>query len=138
MKIVSLLLVSLLVWEGVSFARQPTLPIESSQVQAQETPQAAKIKAKVQKRGTGEKSRVKVKLVNGTEVKGYISRIEESSFALTNTKTGQTTTIPFTDVQKIRGPGLSTGSKVAIGIAVGVVVFFAIFGGLAAAGAFSG
>jgi hypothetical protein len=80
MKLVSLMLVSLLVCEGAGFAGQAPPTTATSQLQTQETPQAAKIKAKVQKRGIGTKSQVKVKLANGTEVKGYVSKIEESSF----------------------------------------------------------
>lgn len=128
MKVVSLLLASLLVCEGASFAGQATPATEASQGQVQETPQAAKIKAKVQKRGTGGTSQIKVKLVNGTEVKGYISKIEEKSFVVTDKKAGQTTTVPYADVQKIRGPGLSKGDKILIGIGVGVVVFGIVVG----------
>jgi hypothetical protein len=116
------LLASLLVCEGAGFAGQATPATEASQGQAQETPQAATIKAKVQKRGIGEKSRVKAKLVNGSEVKGYISKIEETSFTVTDKKTGQTTTVPYGDVQKIRGPGLSKSDKILIGVGVGVTV----------------
>jgi sRNA-binding regulator protein Hfq len=127
MKLVSLLLVSLLVCEGTGFADQAPPSTETSQVQTQETPQAAKIKAKVQKRGTGEKSRVKVKLANGTEVKGCVSKIEETSFTVTDKKTGQTTIVAYADVQKVQGPGLSKGGKIAlVAIGVGVVVLVAI------------
>lgn len=122
MKLVSLMLVSLLVCEGAGFAGQAPPTTETSQVQTQETPQAAKVKDKVQKRGTGEKSRVNVKLVSGLEVKGYISKIEETSFTVTGKKTGQTTTVPYGDVQKIRGPGLSKNDKILIGVGVGVAV----------------
>jgi preprotein translocase subunit SecF len=122
MKLVSLMLVSLLVCEGAGFAGQAPPTTETSQVQTQETPQAAKIKAKVQKRGTGEKSRVKVKLANGTEVKGYVSKIEETSFTVTDKKTGQTTAVLYADVQKILGPGLSKGGVIALVVVAGVVV----------------
>jgi len=128
MKLVSLMLMSLLVCEGAGFAGQAPPTTETSQVQTQETPQATKIKAKVQKRGTGEKSRVKVKLANGTEVKGYVSKIEETSFTVTDKKTGQTTAVLYADVQKIQGPGLSKGDKILIGVGVGVAVFGIVVG----------
>ena len=38
--------------------------------QTAETPQVAKIKAPVRKRGTGEKSKVRITLENGATVKG--------------------------------------------------------------------
>ena len=127
MKLVSLLLVSLLVWNEASFAGPATPARQALQSQTQEASQVAKIKAKVQKRGMGETSRVKVKLVNGTEVKGYISKIEEVSFTVADKKTGQTITVPYADVQKIGGPGISRGGKIAlVAVAVGVVVLVAI------------
>jgi hypothetical protein len=128
MKTVSLLLATLLVCNSAVFAQQPAPAPGTTQVQTQETPHAAKIKAKVQKRGIGENSRLKVKLVNGAEVKGYISKIEETSFTVTDKKTGQTTTVPYADVQKIRGPGFSNGNKILIGVGVGVVVFGIVVG----------
>ena len=89
---------------------------------------AAKVKAGVQKRGIGEKSRVTAKLVNEAEVKGYISKIEEASFTVTDNKTGQTTTMLYADVQKIQGAGLSKGAKIVIAVGVGATVFFLALG----------
>jgi hypothetical protein len=89
-----MLLVGLLVFSSVGFGAQTA-----------ETPQVAKIKAQVRKRGTGEKSKVRITLENGTAVRGYISKIEESSFEVNNVKPGQATSFSFTDVQKVQGPG---------------------------------
>ena len=47
------------------------------------TADAEKIKADVMKRGTNEKKSVRVKMLNGTKLKGYISQIGEDSFTLT-------------------------------------------------------
>jgi len=128
MRIFSLLLVASLVFTSTAFADQAALASEPQQGQAAETPQVAKIKAQVQKRGAGEKSKVRVTLANGTMVKGYISKIEDSSFEVNGSKTGQATSISYTDVQKIQGPGLSTGVKVAIGVSVGLAVAAAVIG----------
>jgi uncharacterized membrane protein len=128
MKNVSLLLVTLLVCNSVVFADQAAPASVTTQVQTQETSQIAKAKAEVQKRGIGEESRIKAKLVNGAEVKGFISKIEEASFAVTDKNTGQTTTIPYADVQKIQGPGLSKGGKIVIAVGVGAAVFFLALG----------
>lgn len=127
MKVFSLLLVGLLVCESSALAAQETSITATEQVQKQETAQVEKTKAKLQKRGTGEKSQVKVRLVNGAELKGYVSKIEESSFTVTDKKRGQTTTVPYVNVQKIQGPGTSKGAKIAlVALAVAVVVFVAI------------
>ena len=125
MRVACLLLVGLLVCENSVLAAEATPITGTEQVQKQEAAQAAKTKAKMQKRGTGEKSQVRVRLVDGAEVKGYVSKIEESSFNVTNKRTGQTTTVPYANVQKIQGPGTSKGAKsplVAVGVAVVVLV----------------
>ena len=88
--------------------------------QAQEASQTARVKTEVQKRGIGEKSRVKVRLRNKAEVKGYISKVEDASFDVTDKSTGRATTIPYADVEKVQGSGLSKGAK--IGIIVGATV----------------
>ena len=87
----------------------------------------------MQRRGISEKSCVKVKLRNnGAEVKGYISHIDETSFQVTDQKSGQVTTINYADVQKVKGRGLSTGAKIGIASAIVggvlVVAFLLTFG----------
>ena len=117
MRTLSMLLVALLVFSSAGYAAQSA-----------EAPQVAKVKAQVKKRGTGEKSKVRVTLGNGTVVKGYISKIEESSFDLDGSKTGRATSISYADVQKIQGPGLSTGAKIAVGVGIGVAIVALVIG----------
>ncbi len=81
-----------------------------------------KIKANVTRRGTGEKARVNVKMLNGTKMKGFISQADEDSFTLTDSKTKQTTTLAYSDVAQVKKQGLSTTSKILIGVGVGVAV----------------
>ena len=116
MKHFTLLLVAVLVFNSVAVPQA---------TQTQGASQAAKVKAEVQKRGIGEKSRVKVRLRNKAEVKGYISKIEDASFDVTDKKTGRATTIPYMEVEKIRGSGLSKGAKIGI-IAGAAVVTVAV------------
>lgn len=130
MKHVSLLLVAALVFSSVASATQTAQTSQTTEGQTQQTVQDAKVRAEVQKRGVGEKARVRVKLLDGAEVMGYINKIEEASFEVTDKKTAQTTTILYADVQKIRGPGLSKGAKIVIGVVV-VVVIMAITSAIA-------
>jgi hypothetical protein len=88
---------------------------------------ATKVKASVQKRGIGEKSRVKVKLRNKEEIKGYINKIEDASFDVTDKTTGQATTILYIDVERIQGAGLSKGAKIGIIAGVGVAIVAVVF-----------
>ena len=81
-----------------------------------------KIKANVTRRGTGEKARVNVKMLNGTKLKGFISQAGEDSFTLTDSKTKQTSTLAYSDVAQVKKQGMSTGTKILIGVGVGVAV----------------
>ena len=83
----------------------------------------AKMKAAVARRGTGEKSRVTVKLRDGAKLKGYITQTGEDSFVLTDSGTGQMSTVSYRDVAQVKGRGgLSTAAKIGIGVGIGVVV----------------
>jgi hypothetical protein len=126
MRVLSLFLAALLVFTSIGFADEPILRPETPQGAPREAQRVARIKAEVQKRGAGKNSKVRVTLENGATVKGSISKIEESSFDVIANKTRQATSILYSDVQKIRGPGLSTGAKIAIGVAIGVVVLVII------------
>jgi hypothetical protein len=81
-----------------------------------------KIKADVAKR-VGKKNRVTVKLQDGSKLKGRITQAGEDSFTLTDSKTGQTSTLAYRDVTKVEGHGLSLGAKIALGVGIAVVVF---------------
>jgi hypothetical protein len=81
-----------------------------------------KIKANVSKRGTGEKARVNVKMLNGTKMKGFISQTGEDSFTLADSKTKQTSTLAYSDIAQVKKQGMSTGTKILIGVGVGVAV----------------
>jgi hypothetical protein len=105
-----------------SAAAATTFGQEAVQPSPQQTALVAKVKAKVQKRGTNDWSRVKVTLRDKSEKKGRITGIGEDSFSLTDQKTGQVTTISYADVKSIRGSGLSDRAKVTIGVVTVVVV----------------
>lgn len=94
----------------------------------QEARQAAKVKASVAKRGVGEKARIKVKLRDRTEVKGYVSQAGDDSFIIKDAKTGGATTIAYRDVAEVKGKGLSKGAKIAIYIGTGVGIAIVVVG----------
>jgi hypothetical protein len=84
-----------------------------------------KVKASVAKR-TGKKSRVTVKLQDGSKLKGQISQAGEDSFTLTDSKTAQTRTLAYRDVAEVKGQGLSLSTKILIGVGIGVGVLVII------------
>jgi hypothetical protein len=112
MKSVAILLAIVVQLNSLTSAQSSVPPAEPS------IPAAA-IRTEIRKRGAGEKSRVKVSLRDGSEVKGYITKIDDSSFEVTDKKTGSSKSVAYVDVRKVQGPGLS--SVVKIGIVVGVV-----------------
>jgi len=87
-----------------------------------------KVKTAVVRRGTGEKSKVVVKMKDGTKMKGYISQTGEDSFDLTDSKTKQTTAVAYGDVAQVKKQGLSKGAKIALGIGIAAAVTVVVLG----------
>jgi hypothetical protein len=87
---------------------------------------AEKVKANVLKLGTGESTRVKVKLRDKTKLEGYINETGAETFTLIDRKTGVATTIAYPDVKSVQGNNLSTGAKIAIGIGIAATLIFII------------
>ena len=79
-----------------------------------------KVKAGISKLGVGKEALVEVKLRDKTKLAGYISAVEEDSFVVSDAKTGDATTISYSNVTQVKGHNLSTGAKIAIGIGIGV------------------
>lgn len=93
-----------------------------------EAARAAKVKADVAKRGTGEKARVTVELRDGRKVRGYVSGAGENDFAVTDPKTGQATTLGYGEVSRVSGRGMSKGAKIGLIVGIGVGVAALAFG----------
>src|SRR5262245_53349911 len=87
-----------------------------------EAERAVKVKAGVARLGVGKEARIAVKLRDKSCVSGYISQADDDSFVITDIKTGATTKVAYPDVSQAKGHNLSTGAKIAIGVAIGVGV----------------
>ncbi|MDQ5846081.1 MAG: hypothetical protein M3539_12400 [Acidobacteriota bacterium] len=73
--------------------------------------------------------RVTVKLNDGAKLKGYISAAGEDSFTLTDSKTGQTRTLAYSDVAQVKKPGgFSLAAKIGIGLGIAVGVLAILYG----------
>lgn len=94
---------------------------------------AQKVKAEIAKLGTGPDAQVEVKLRNKTKLKGYIAEVGAASFAVVDDKTGSATTVTYPQVKQVKGNNLSTGVKIAIGVAI-VVAVLVILGATGAVG----
>ena len=126
MRYITFIMIAVLALNSETFGQETPASLVP-RVQALETPQTLTIKVAVQKRGVSPKARVKVKLRDGGQVVGHISKIDEAFFEVSN-KAGETTQIHYTDVEKIGGVGLSKGAKIGIGVGVGLVVVGIVVG----------
>ena len=88
-----------------------------------------RVKNDVRTQGTGERSKVSVKMKDGRKLKGYISQALDDSFDLTDAKTRQPTTIPYGDVAEVKKSGWSSGAKIALGIGIGAAAVIAVVAG---------
>jgi len=85
-----------------------------------------KAKTEVVNRLNKKETRVKVKLRNGSEIKGRLTQSSENSFTLTDEKTGNRSDIAYADVVNVEGRGMSKKKKTFIAIGAAVVVFAAL------------
>lgn len=83
-----------------------------------------KTKAEIAKRIASGKTKVKLKLRSGIEMKGRLGHAGESDFTLIDEKGGQANTVAYADVERVKGRGLGSAAK--IGIIAGVVVGAAV------------
>ena len=79
---------------------------------------AGKVKTEIAKLGTGTDARIKVKLKDGSKIKGFVSEVSDNQFVVTNTETGQNTAVPYSGVKQVKGNNLSTGVTLLIGLGV--------------------
>ncbi len=107
------------------------LGYQPARAQAQEATRGAeKARVEVQKLGVGPKSRVAVRLQDGTELKGSVTAAAEDTFTVTDSKTGASRTVAYADVARVKGPGgglsprtwLIIGAAAAAAVIVGVTV----------------
>ena len=90
---------------------------------------AEKVKKGIAKLGTGASALVEVKLRDNTKVRGYIKEANDISFTVVNPATNSETVVTYPNTKQVRGNNLSTGAKVAIGLAIlaGVLAIWLIF-----------
>lgn len=115
MKKLLTLMVACLVVSAVSVR-----PVAASSNAEKELRFTGKVKLGIEKLGSGRDTRVEVKRRDKTRLKGYISEISENEFVVTDVKTGASNKVAYAEVKQIKGNNMSTGAKIAIGVAVAV------------------
>ncbi len=85
-----------------------------------------RVKAGIARLGTGTDARVEVRLQDKTKLKGYLSEVTEEHFVVADAKTGVATRVLYPQVKQVRGQNLSSGARIAIGVALAVVLVIAV------------
>jgi hypothetical protein len=107
-----------------------TTSVTFQSVQAQgggNTNAAAKARLKVESLAVN--ARVDVKLLDGSKLKGYLSSKEQDGFTVTDSKTGASSVVRYSEVSEVKkaGGGMSTKGWVILGAAIaGAVVTWII------------
>jgi hypothetical protein len=83
---------------------------------------AVKVKAGVEKLGSGKDAKVEIKLYDKTKLKGYIDQIGENSFSVTDSTSGSTTEVSYRNVKQIKGNNLTVGKAIVIGVVALLVI----------------
>jgi hypothetical protein len=89
------------------------------------SPPVSRVKTEIQNYNAA-KRQVKVTLRSGNELKGYVSRLDDVSFDLTE-KSGHVSKLSYEDVEKVHGGGLSRGAKIGIVVAGAIAVVALVF-----------
>ena len=89
---------------------------------------AEETRAAVRGMGVGTKTRVEVRLQDGTRLRGPISAAGEETFTITDSETGQPRTVAYADVARVKksGGGLSARTWVIIGAAAAAAVIVGV------------
>ena len=111
-----------LVISGSMILTMATAPSVLAKSKAEkEAERTEKVKAGIARLGVGQDTRVEVKLRDKRKLSGYVSAINDGSFAVTDMKTGATTEVAYPDVAQVKGHNLTRGEWIGIGILIGVV-----------------
>lgn len=122
-KYLSLMLVLLLFHTMISIT-----PVLANSKEGKQAKLIKKLKADIARLGVGEDANIKVKLRDKTKLTGYISEAGEDSFVITDPKTGQASTVAYSNVVQAKGHSLSRRGLFILTVAVVVGLFLvAIF-----------
>ena len=117
-KLLTLFLIGFLVFAAnlqIIFGQTADADLERNRVE--------RIKTNVYRLEDSGKTKVVVKLQNGTKLKGYITKTGEDSFDVTDYKSNQTVSVVYRDVAQVKPQGMSSkGKKIALGIAGAAVI----------------
>lgn len=105
------------------------VPSITAQAKVEITPAyTASVKKRIVKLGTGADAKVQVKLQDKTKLKGYVSKVSEDSFVVTDSKTNAETTVSYSTVTDLKTK-MTTGEVIAVSAlaaGAGLLLFIAL------------
>jgi hypothetical protein len=119
-KVLALTLIALLI--NVATAT----PVRAGAQVVEQTRNVEKVKENIRKLGTGEATRVELKLWDGRKLKGFIREVGADDFSIVDTKTGAAANVPYAQVRQVKGSNRLTAVKVGLTIAKGMAIVGAV------------
>lgn len=114
------LLVSILI---LSFIGVPSVVAQSKEEKAAAF--TVDVKKRIAKLGTGSEAKLQVKLQDKTKLKGYVSKIGDDSFALSDPKTNAETNVSYANVTQLK-TRMSNGEVILISALAGAGAIIAL------------
>jgi small nuclear ribonucleoprotein (snRNP)-like protein len=87
---------------------------------------AARVKAEIAKLGTGPEARIKVKLRDGTKLKGHISGVSDGTFSVVEDRTGTITEVPYSAARQLSGRNNLSGKTITAYVILAVILIAAV------------
>lgn len=108
----------------LSFIGVPSIVAQSKEEKAATF--TVDVKKRIAKLGTGSEAKLQVKLQDKTKLKGYVSKIEDDSFAMTDPKTNAETTVLYSNITQLK-TRMSGGEVILISALAGAGAIIALF-----------
>jgi hypothetical protein len=118
-RVISLALVVVLLHGSIAAQGQPQSP-------SQTVAKMQQVLRKAQEKDKAVKVILNKKIDNHSKLTGKVSDISDTGFTMIDQQTGKPMKLAYEDVRQVNQKGMSKGSKVAIGIAVGAAAFLAV------------
>ncbi len=82
----------------------------------------AKLKTQIENQGTGESSKIRLTLKDGTKIAGHISEINDSGIIVVTEKLGASVPISYAQIKKAKGNNWSANQAIWIGIVLSLII----------------
>jgi hypothetical protein len=118
-RLISLVLVAVLLHGGVAAQDQPQSPRQTLAKMQQ-------VLHSAQQKNKAVRITLSKTIDNKTKLVGKVSEVSDTSFTVTDQKTGNPTKLVYEDVREVKQKGMSKGSRIALGIGIGAAAFIAV------------